>query len=217
MVLAIDNASVAPPPDTTSPTVMITAPSNGSMVSGSVTVAADAADDVGVVRVVFSVGGVEIGQDTTPPYEQVWDTTTFADGGQDVSVMAIDAANNSVTGSVSVIVDNPSEPDPVCTVYSCPNPPEPPSDPPPDPITPDGTSPDGEFEGVVTQVDLQGSTVSIDSGGTIVTVKITSETEFAGSVATNISQILVGHVAQGEFFKSTSETVWIEADLPPGF
>ena len=26
----------------------------------------------------------------------------------------------------------------------------------------------------------------------------------------------IGHIAQGEFFSSTGEAVWIEADLPPG-
>jgi hypothetical protein len=54
-------------------------------------------------------------------------------------------------------------------------------------------------------------------GGQIITVQITTDTEFTGSIAAGISQILIGHVAQGEVFLSTSETVWVEADLPPGF
>jgi hypothetical protein len=126
-------------------------------------------------------------------------------------------AGNSISSSINVVVENSSAPAPECTVYSCPNPPSEPSEPPPDPVTPSGSSPDGEFEGVVTNVDLQASTVSIDSGGAIITVQITTDTEFSGVIATSISQILTGHVAQGEFFKSTGETVWIEADLPPGF
>ncbi len=213
MTLVIDNASVTPPPDTAGPTVAITAPSDGSTVSGSVMISVDAADDVGVAKVIFRIGTTEIGQDSTPPYEQVWDTTMFSNGARNINVMALDLSDNTMSSSISVVVDNAS----VCTVYSCPNPPPPPSDPPPDPVTPDGTSPDGEFEGIVTNVDLQASTVSVDSGGVNVTLKITSETGFAGSIATNIAQILIGHVAQGEFFRSTSETVWIEADLPPGF
>ncbi len=90
-----------------------------------------------------------------------------------LTTYTFDLAGNSVSGNVSVVVDNAI----VCTVYSCPNPPPPPTEPPPDPVTPDGTSPDGEFEGVVTNVDLQASTVSVDSGGSVVTVKITSETD----------------------------------------
>ena len=217
LALVIDNASVAPPQDTTSPGTMITAPSDGDTVSGSVMVSADADDDTGIASVTFLIGGIEIGQDTTPPYAQAWDTTAFADGGQNIVVTAFDLAGNSSSSSINVIVENSSAPAPECTVYSCPNPPPEPSEPPPDPVTPSGSSPDGEFEGVVTNVDLQASTVSIDSGGAIITVQITTDTEFSGVIATSISQILIGHVAQGEFFKSTSETVWIEADLPPGF
>jgi hypothetical protein len=63
----------------------------------------------------------------------------------------------------------------------------------------------------------QASTVSINSEGESVTVQITSDSEFAGAVATSISQMRIGQVAQGKFFNSTGETVWIEADLPAGF
>jgi len=214
--LVIDNASVSPPPDTTNPTVAIIAPSNGDTVSDKVTISANASDDTGVASVVFSISGIEIGQVNTPPYEHLWDTSGF-EGSQTVVVTAFDTTGNSMSGSVDVVVDNSSAPEPVCTVYSCPNPPPPPSEPPPDPVIPSGTSPDGEFEGEVTNVDLQASTVSINSGGEVITVQITTDTEFMGSIATGISQILIGHMAQGEFFQSTSETVWIEAELPPGF
>jgi hypothetical protein len=90
--LVIDNASVAPPPDTTNPTVVVTAPTSGDTVSGSVTISADAADDAtddtGVASVIFSIGDIKIGQDTTPPYQQAWDTTAFADGGHNIVVTA---------------------------------------------------------------------------------------------------------------------------------
>ena len=216
LALIIDNASVSPPPDTTNPTVAITAPSSGDEVSAEVTIAADASDDTGIAAVIFSVNGIEIGQVNAPPYAHLWDTTAF-EGSQTIVVTAVDAAGNSGASSIDVLVDNSSTPAPVCTVYSCPNPPPPPSEPPPDAIIPSGSSPDGEFEGEVIGVDLQASTVTINSGGEIVTVQITTDTEFMGSVAASISKILIGHMAQGEFFQSTSETVWIEADLPAGF
>lgn len=217
LLLMVDNASVAPPPDTTNPSVSIVAPAIGDTVSGNVTIAADANDDSGIASVLFAVNNIEIGQLAIPPFEQVWDTTAFSDGAQNIVVTAFDTAGNSMSSSINVSVDNSSSSEPPCTVYSCPNPPLPPSDPPPDPIIPSGSSPDGEFEGVVTNVDLQASTVSIDSGDEIITVQITTDTEFMGSVAASLSQILIGHIAQGEFFSSTSETVWIEADMPPGF
>ena len=152
----------------------------------------------------------------------ILDAAGFPDGKNLLTVIAMDAsnntgsANNSTTHSVNVIVENASVPPPTCTVYSCPSPPPPPTEPLPDPVTLSGSSPDGEFEGVVTNVDLQGSTVSVDSGGAIITLNITSETVFNGVVAVHISEVLSGHIAQGEFFRSTGETVWIEADLPPG-
>lgn len=217
LALTIDNASVAPPPDISNPVVGISTPSDGSTVAGDVLIIVNASDDTGIASVAYSVSGTEIGQSIIPPYEQMWNTTAFTDGNHNVIVTAFDAAGNSTTTSTSVSVENTIAPPPVCTVYSCPSPPSPPSEPPPEPVTPSGTSPDGEFEGVVTDVDFQASTVSVDSGGTIVTLKITTDTEFAGSLAASIGDILIGHVAQGEFFRSTSETVWIELDLPPGF
>src|SRR6185295_6163182 len=49
--------SNAPPPDTTAPTVSLTAPANGATVSGTVSVTANAADNVGVAGVQFLLNG----------------------------------------------------------------------------------------------------------------------------------------------------------------
>ena len=138
-----------------------------------------------------------------------WNTGAFANSSQTVTVTALDAENDSASHSVNVVVNNVI----VSSVYSCPNPPPPPTEPLLDPVTSSGSSPDGEFENEVTAVDLQASTVTVD--GKVLT--LTSDTEFMGSVATNIAEILVGHIIQGAFFNSTKEVVWIEADLPPGF
>ena len=54
--------------DPTPPTVTIDSPAAGAAVSDIVTVTADAADNVGVVGVQFSVDGVATGvEDTTDP------------------------------------------------------------------------------------------------------------------------------------------------------
>ena len=60
-------------------------------------------DDVAVDSVVFSVGSTEIGVDTVSPYEMIWDTTAFAEGSQQISVMAVDT---SATSHISAIVEN---------------------------------------------------------------------------------------------------------------
>ncbi|MDQ3565563.1 MAG: Ig-like domain-containing protein, partial [Pseudomonadota bacterium] len=63
-------------PDSTPPTVSITAPANGGTVSGAaVTVSANASDNVGVAGVQFKLDGVNLGaEDTTSPYSLTWNS-----------------------------------------------------------------------------------------------------------------------------------------------
>ncbi|MBZ5531483.1 MAG: hypothetical protein LAO20_08625 [Acidobacteriia bacterium] len=103
--------NVAPPPDTTPPTVSVTAPSNAATVSGSVTVSATASDNVGVVGVQFQLDGVALGaEDLTSPYSVAWDTTKTANGTHTVSAVARDAAGNKTTSSVTITVANTTTP-----------------------------------------------------------------------------------------------------------
>ncbi|OLD56744.1 MAG: hypothetical protein AUI64_01705, partial [Acidobacteria bacterium 13_1_40CM_2_64_6] len=95
-------------PDTTPPTVSITAPANGATVSASITVSANAADDVGVAGVQFKVDGVNLGaEDTTSPYSFAWNTTTASNGSHALTAVARDAAGNTTTSAtVTVTVNN---------------------------------------------------------------------------------------------------------------
>ena len=94
--------------DTTPPTVAITAPTQGSTVSGTASVSASATDDVGVAGVQFLLDGANLGtEDTTSPYSVSWDTTTAVNGSHTLAARARDAAGNSATStSVTVTVDN---------------------------------------------------------------------------------------------------------------
>src|SRR5207244_4247751 len=96
------------PPDTTPPTVSITAPAAGSTVSGTVTVSASATDNVGVVGVQFKLDGANLGAEVTAaPYSLSWNTTLVASGSHSLTAMARDAAGNTApAGAVSVTVDN---------------------------------------------------------------------------------------------------------------
>jgi PKD repeat protein len=101
--------SVALPGDTTAPTVTMTAPTPGT-VTGTVTVSANASDNVGIVGVQFLLNGAPLGaEDTSAPYSINWNTTGTANGGPyQVSARARDAANNQTTATaVSVTVNNP--------------------------------------------------------------------------------------------------------------
>jgi hypothetical protein len=99
--------------DTTAPTVSITAPVDGSTLSGVATLTADASDDTGVSRVGFTVDGTIVGEDTTAPYAFAWDTTGVADGLHTITAWASDAAGNTgSSASVSITVHNAPPPTP---------------------------------------------------------------------------------------------------------
>jgi hypothetical protein len=99
-----------PPPDTTPPSVSITAPANGATVSGTVNVTASASDDIGVASVQFRLDGVDAGApDTGAPYAIAWNTATASDGTHTISAVARDAAGNTTTSApVTVTVANGS-------------------------------------------------------------------------------------------------------------
>lgn len=99
--------STAPPRDTTAPTVSITAPTSGATVSGTVSVTANASDNVGVTKVEFYVDGVLASTDTTSPYSFSWDTTTASNASHSLTAKAYDAAANvGTSAAVSVTVNN---------------------------------------------------------------------------------------------------------------
>jgi len=92
--------------DRTPPAVAVTSPANGTTVSGMVTISADVSDKVGVDPVWFSANGVSLGEDATPPYEIVWDTTLIPDGSYTLKVAARDQAGGLNSTEVTVTVWN---------------------------------------------------------------------------------------------------------------
>ncbi len=96
-------------PDSTSPTVSLTAPADASTVSGaSVTLSATASDNISIAGVSFKVDGSLIGvEDTTSSYGLTWDSTSVADGSHVIVAVARDSSNNRATSSSATItVDN---------------------------------------------------------------------------------------------------------------
>ena len=94
--------------DTVAPTAAITAPTGGATVSGTVTVAATASDNVGVAGVQFLLDNNALGaEDTTAPYSVSWDTTTAANGTHTLVARARDVnGNTALSALVSVNVAN---------------------------------------------------------------------------------------------------------------
>jgi glucose/arabinose dehydrogenase/PKD repeat protein len=96
-------------PDTTLPSVSLSAPAGNAIVTGTaVTVSATASDNVGVVGVQFIMDGANLGtEDATAPYSIVWNTTTAASTSHSLSARARDLAGNIATAAaVNVTVDN---------------------------------------------------------------------------------------------------------------
>ena len=88
------------------PTVSFVTPSAG-LVSGTLSIEAAAADNVGVVSVVFKLDGVALGPaDASAPYTLSWDTTSASEGAHTLTAEVRDAANNVGTASVAVLVQN---------------------------------------------------------------------------------------------------------------
>ena len=99
--------------DVAAPTVALTAPANGAIVDGSVTLAATAADNVGVSVVEFRVDGVAVGQAASSSYSFSWNTTSVPNGSHVLTAVARDAAGNSTTSAaVTVTVSNSATPPP---------------------------------------------------------------------------------------------------------
>jgi hypothetical protein len=92
--------------DGSAPTVSITAPGNASTVKGTVTVSANASDNVAVTKVEFYLDGALLATDTTAPYSISWNTTTASEGGHTLTAKAYDSFPNVGTATRSVIVDN---------------------------------------------------------------------------------------------------------------
>ena len=95
--------------DGEAPTVSVTAPTANEIITGTKTLTATAADNVGVTKVEFYVGTSKVGEDTTAPYTFDWPSTTVTNGDTTVTAKAYDAANNPATSTpVAITVSNPA-------------------------------------------------------------------------------------------------------------
>lgn len=90
------------------PTVTVTSPADNALVSGIISVATEALDNVGVTGVEIYVNGQLLTTETAAPYLFSWDTSGLASGVYVITAKAYDAAGNvgkSVGVSVNVIND----------------------------------------------------------------------------------------------------------------
>lgn len=96
-------------PNSTPPTVSVTAPTNGSTLVGTITVSANATDAVGMANVQFQVDGANLGSPIAgsgPTYSTAWNTATASNGSHTVTAIATDTVGLTATSSVTVTVAN---------------------------------------------------------------------------------------------------------------
>lgn len=99
-----NNCAVAS--DSTVPTVSVVIPAEGTSVTGTVSVAAKAADDKGVVKVEFYVNNVLQATSVAAPYNFSWKTAGLANGTYVIAAKAYDAAGNAATDTSTVTIKN---------------------------------------------------------------------------------------------------------------
>jgi subtilisin family serine protease len=91
--------------DSTAPVVSITSPLGGTIVTGNVTLAVKATDNIGVVTVQYYSDGVLIGTATAAPFSIKWQTRYTPVGAHSLTARAFDAAGNAgVSVPVAVTV-----------------------------------------------------------------------------------------------------------------
>ena len=95
-------------PDTTPPSLSLTAPSSGATVSGaSVALTATASDNVAVANLQFKVDSTDIGSAiTSSPYTTTWNSTSVTDGMHTLYAVVEDTSGNYATSSISITVRN---------------------------------------------------------------------------------------------------------------
>src|SRR5438067_440435 len=94
--------------DHIAPSVSVSSPVAGAFLSGTISMTANASDNVGVVGVQFKVDGVNTGAEaTSAPYSAPWNTLNATNGSHTVTAVARDAVGNTTTSAaVTVTVDN---------------------------------------------------------------------------------------------------------------
>lgn len=101
------SATVTVTVDNTPPSVNITYPGDGAVVSGAITVTANAGDAHGIALVEFYADTVLKCAGSVAPYECILDTTLMPDGRHTLIALATDrAGNKTVSSSVYITTNN---------------------------------------------------------------------------------------------------------------
>src|SRR5213075_3459989 len=86
--------------DTVPPLISLTSPIANLGVSGTITVAVDASDNIGIAGVQFLIDNAKLGAERiSAPYNLSWDTTSVNNGTHTLSAIARDATGNQTAAT----------------------------------------------------------------------------------------------------------------------
>jgi hypothetical protein len=89
---------------TPAPTISLTSPSGGAILSGTVTLKANASSSLAIASVQFKVDGVNLGPAASvSPYPITWATTGTTNGQHAISAVAVDTQGNTGTATPIVV------------------------------------------------------------------------------------------------------------------
>ena len=92
--------------DVTPPAIFISSPSNGAIVSGAISIDASASDNVAVTKVEFYIDSLLKVSDFSYPYAYTFNTTNLTNGQHTLQAKAYDAAENTVSNTITMVIAN---------------------------------------------------------------------------------------------------------------
>ena len=93
--------------DVVPPTASLASPVAGQILTGTVSLAANAADNIAVGKVEFYAGTTLLGTATAAPFQVSWNSATLANGTYSFTAKATDTSGNTATSAaVSAVVQN---------------------------------------------------------------------------------------------------------------
>ena len=121
-------------PDSQPPTATVTSPTSGASVTGTVTLAANASDNVAVTQVKWFIDGTEVAWDGAAPWQASWNSSSRPAGSHTIYARAADAANNwASSATLTFTTTSTASPKPSPTPTATPRPSATPAPPAPTP------------------------------------------------------------------------------------
>lgn len=100
--VTVSSGVITAAPDTTPPSVVISSPTNGSKVNGTVTISATGSDNVAVASLSLYLDGSLVSTGNTSSLSYKWNARKVASGAHTINAVARDTSGNQATTTIQV-------------------------------------------------------------------------------------------------------------------